>query len=130
MRTIILSLMLMATTALSAQATRDHYANGQLKEKRWVEDGRLEFVKFHENGRVAGRGAFVAGKPDGIWKQYSTDGRLVTRVRFVQGLRDGKCLLTNVDGSQQFHLRYAQGKLEHGAIRNASGEVVAERLGQ
>jgi antitoxin component YwqK of YwqJK toxin-antitoxin module len=130
MRTIILSLMLVATATLSAQTTREQYANGQVKEERWVEDGRLEFVKYHENGRVAERGAFLAGKPDGIWKQYTAEGRLVTRVRFVHGLRDGKCLLTNVDGSQQFHLRYAMGKLDHGAIRNATGVVVAERVGE
>jgi antitoxin component YwqK of YwqJK toxin-antitoxin module len=130
MRTIILSLMLAATATLSAQTTPERYANGQVKEERWLEDGRLEFVKYHENGRVAERGAFLAGKPDGTWTQYNADGRLVTRVRFVRGLRDGKCLLTNVDGSQQFHLRYAMGKLEQGAIRNAAGEVVAERLGE
>ena len=127
MRIIALSIALCTTTVLLAQDGRIYNADGSLKEVRWVEEGRLEFVKYHPNGSKMEQGAFAAGKPDGIWKQYNEEGTLVTRVRFDHGTRQGRALLTSFDGSKQYRLRYANGQLEHGAEFNGAGDMVAER---
>lgn len=127
MRILALSIALGAASVLFAQSDRLYHEDGSLKEVRWVEEGRLEFVKYHPNGHKQERGAFVAGKPDGIWKQYDVAGKLVTRMRFEHGMRQGRCLVTNFDGSTQYRLRYQDGKLQHGAEFNGAGEMVAER---
>ena len=127
MRNLTIALLLFAFTGLNAQDQLSYHPDGSLQEKRWVEDGRVQFVKYHINGQVEERGAFAAGKADGIWKRYDDSGKLLARVRFVNGLREGKCFYTNFNGEVQYHLEYAQGQLVHGAELNADGEVIAVR---
>jgi len=123
----VIALLLLSVTALNAQEQHSYFPDGTVKETFWLQDGRTEFITYHTNGRVEERGAFVNGKPDGIWKHFDENGKVLTRVQFTHGLRNGRCLYTNIDGTTQYRLEYAQGKLVHGAELNGSGEVIAER---
>lgn len=130
MKILAIVALLLAANALSAQDQRTYHPDGSVKENRWVTADRVEFVKYHPNGRMEERGAFAQGKPDGIWKRFDENGKLMARVHFVNGLREGRCFYTNFDGQTRYRLQYAQGQLVHGAQLNPGGEVIAERGGE
>lgn len=129
MKNLMLLLLLVIATRISAQSgtQRTYYPNGTVKEAKWVDEGRVFMLQYHENGRIAQRGSFIQGRPDGLWKRYDASGKLLDKVRFTNGLRNGKCMYTNIDGSTRYQMDYAQGKLVHCEQLDVNGDMVAER---
>jgi antitoxin component YwqK of YwqJK toxin-antitoxin module len=55
--------------------------------------------KYHPNGQLYFKGAYINGKYDGLWITYYSNGQLCYKVTFNMGQRDGLLLWFNRDGS-------------------------------
>jgi hypothetical protein len=128
MKTLITALALVLTTGLYAQDAPLASDDGAKAPLLWEEDGWILFEKYHPNGRVKERGAWVGGKPAGMWTQYDVEGNWTARVRFAHGLRNGRCLFREPGGEEIYRVRYANGKLMYGTKEDGQGEVIAERI--
>ena len=128
MRTLAFALLLSATGTLCAQdnVQKTYYASGVVKEMAWQSGDLVSVVRFHENGRVAERGAYAHGNPEGTWKAYDASGKLTSKVRFVQGQRQGNWMTTSPDGNTVCRVKYNHGKMVNGALTTGL-EMVAER---
>jgi antitoxin component YwqK of YwqJK toxin-antitoxin module len=131
MRTKLFTLaLLFASTSLLAQDQgykREYYPGGQLSRISWAAGDEVRFVRYHENGQVMEKGAYVEGRPNGRWSQYDTSGERTCTARFDHGRRSGTWKLRTMDGITH-HLVYKDNKLVYGDQVDASGTVVAERV--
>lgn len=131
MRYLLLSFVLVLTTALAAQQPellgQERWPDGTLRATRYQEGDRIHFITYHQNGRVNEMGCFHRGRRDGIWKQYSDTGVLLTQARFSRGQRQGQWEFRDETDQLKGRLAYSEDVLLRGEQFDGQGLLLALR---
>lgn len=128
MKTLTFLLSMWALPALLAaqeNSTREYYPDGTVSKVYWATGNVVNFVGYHENGKVKERGSYLDGQPDGRWVQFDAQGQRTCRAEFDRGQRTGKWVLRTADGTSH-RLSYRDNKLKHGREYDGQGVLVAE----
>jgi antitoxin component YwqK of YwqJK toxin-antitoxin module len=137
-KTVILSLLAIATFSLQAQAEykKTKYPNGNIKMEGYFENGNPvgEIKRYHENGKLQGiqffeadgkskteiyagdgtlsaRGIYDGHKKIGVWSYYASSGYLFMLENYVDGLRQGEALVFAADSTVLERMFYVDGLL-------------------
>ena len=129
MRILLVIVSLLSLGTLSAQELlgQERWPDGTLKATRYSEGDRIHFITYHENGKVKEMGAFLQGKRDGEWKQYTESGALVARAAFNKGVRQGVWEFRNGADRPLGLLVYSNGALVRGETYDEGGGLLAQR---
>ncbi|MCB9179723.1 MAG: hypothetical protein H6590_09915 [Flavobacteriales bacterium] len=117
------------TGEVKAQELEDQgfYPNGRLEHTRYSIGDQVFFISYHDNGRVREIGAFLNGRPEGEWKQFTRTGRMTVRANFRDGRLEGASEFHDPDDRWSGRLVHENGVLRHGEQHDAQGYLVAQR---
>ena len=129
MRKTLLALSLLGTLSLPAQELmeQEFYVNGHLKSTSYAMGAKVWFIAYHENGRVKEMGGYMAGRPDGEWRQFDDHGQLLAHARFNEGHREGTWSFMTTNGQVIGRLQFRNGSLLRGEQFDPMGALIAER---
>ena len=74
-------------TPFSGTIIKNHYENGQLKEKETYKDGKANgpHISYHENGQLYIKGTYKDDKGVGTLEMYDEDGTVLTKGTWGDG---------------------------------------------
>ncbi len=129
MRSLMLTVALVMVHGLWAQEilSQERWADGSLRATRYAEGDRIHFITYHENGKVKEMGAFLKGRRDGAWKQFTDTGALLAQASFSNGQRQGIWEFRTEAGKPMGRLNYSNGMLTHSEQLDEQGALVAQR---
>ncbi|MEO8587866.1 MAG: hypothetical protein ABI432_00715 [Flavobacteriales bacterium] len=129
MRSLLLFVLLQMANGLWAQEiiSQERWPDGTLRATRYSEGDRIHFITYHENGKVKEIGAFLKGRRDGSWKQFTDTGALVTQASFSNGQRQGTWEFRTDADKPMGRLNYQNDVLLHSEQLDEQGALVAQR---
>lgn len=129
MRSLLLTIVLMMANGLWAQEilSQERWPDGSIRATRYSEGDRIHFITYHENGKVKEVGAFLKGRRDGAWKQFTDTGALLAQASFSNGQRQGIWEFRNAANKPLGRLNFQNGVLMHSEQLDEQGALVAQR---
>lgn len=81
---IIITFFLLTTNCKSGELKETYYANGNLKERYTLVNGKFhgQYISYYENGNIRAKGKYMENKMVGEWLNYHENGKIFIKQKY------------------------------------------------